>query len=298
MATGPRQRGSDVLLPSLGGALPLAPGRAGRLSMAVAPIEGSALAVPVAAALARQAGLDLEVVSVQHRRASPPDPSDAVREARQAGARWAHGRSLPAARGVAAALLGRIGRGDIGLVCMATRGRASPASVTATVARRSPVPVLLVGPSVRRVAHRVRRLLVCLDGSPPSELALPVAIGLAQRLAAGLVLLRVVPDRRIAFAQMDELAYLHHVAEQITDPVPLFDVVVGRDTATAIARYAGDRGDIVVLGQRRGAARHLLRSGVAARMLLRAACPVLIVPSPQAGGRSRRSADDAQARAG
>jgi nucleotide-binding universal stress UspA family protein len=136
-----------------------------------------------------------------------------------------------------------------------------------------------------RVARRVGRLVVGLDGSPASERALPVAIGLAQRLAAGLVLLRVVPDRRVALAEMPELTYLHHLAEQITDPVPLLDVVAGRDTATAIARYAGNRGDIVVLGSHRHGATRDLRGGVAAGVVRRAGCPVLVMPSrPAVGG--------------
>jgi nucleotide-binding universal stress UspA family protein len=285
MATVPRQYRTDDLPPPQGDRLPLSPGSEGPVSMAVDATGRPTIAVPVAAALARQGGRGREVVSVQHRGAADDDFDGPLREARAAGARWARGRSLAATRSVAAALLGRIERGDIGLVCMATHGRGVlgrtvPGNVTAAVVRRSPVPVLLVGPAVRHVGLSVRRLLVCLDGSPPSERALPVATGLAQRMAAGLVLLRVVPDRR-APAGMPELTYLQDVADRIPEPVPLVDVVVAKDATTAIADYAGDRGDtIVVLGShRRGAVRDLLQGNAAAGIARRAGCPVLVVPA-------------------
>jgi nucleotide-binding universal stress UspA family protein len=98
-------------------------------------------------------------------------------------------------------------------------------------------------------------LVACLDGSELAERALPFAADLAQRLAAELVLVRVVP-------------------------------VQDRQPARAITRYVGDRGDslVVVATHGRGGLRSAVMGSVARGITHQAACPTLVVP-PRAAQR-------------
>jgi nucleotide-binding universal stress UspA family protein len=154
-------------------------------------------AVRVAAGLARQMLVPLTVFSVV--------PDDDLIEARQ--------RDLLAAlaeRGVDASLevvpdvspgnrIAELIRARPGhLPCMAShvRGPAAEAllgSVASRAIAGSRRPVLLVGPRSRdRLAGRVRCVLACVDGSSHGELMLPVAVGLARQLGAGLQLVQVL----------------------------------------------------------------------------------------------------------
>jgi nucleotide-binding universal stress UspA family protein len=275
-----------------------APAVAGVVTVPVDPAGEPTLAVPIAAALARQAGMGVEIVAVP----PPVGPSadgylaDRVREAVVGGAPRVHAQLLVAYR-PAGAIVDRVEHNDTALVCMAKHGRTAVGelalgSVSAAVVRGSPVPVLLVGPAVRRVGEHVRRLVACLDGSELAERALPVATDLAQRLTAELVLVRVVPDGCIAPGDTPAVAYLHDLAERLPGPAPLFDVVEDRQPARAIARYAGDRGDtIVVVGTHgRSGLRNLVMGSVARGVAHQASCPVLVVPPRAARQVARRQA--------
>jgi CBS domain-containing protein/nucleotide-binding universal stress UspA family protein len=124
-------------------------------------------------------------------------------------------------------------------------------------------------------------LVVCLDGSELAERALPFAADLAQRLAAELVLVRVVPEGRLAPGDIPEVTYLRDLAELLPGPPPLLDVVQDRQPARAITRYVGDRGDsiVVVATHGRGGLRSAVMGGVAHGITHQAACPVLVVPA-------------------
>jgi nucleotide-binding universal stress UspA family protein len=174
---------------------------------------------------------------------------------------------------------------------MATRSRTAVGemvlgSVSAAVVRASPVPVLLVGPAVRQVGERVRRLVACLDGSELAERALPFATDLAQRLTAELVLVRVVPEGVLAPGDIPEVTYLRDLAERLPGPPPLFDVVQDRQPPRAITGYVGDRGDslVVVATHGRGGLRKAVMGSVARGITHQAGCPVLVVP-PRAAQR-------------
>jgi nucleotide-binding universal stress UspA family protein len=93
------------------------------------------------------------------------------------------------------------------LIVMGTHGRRGldrlmMGSVTESILRKAPCPVL----AVRRPAHdfvdptnpedsvRIRKILFCLDFSPPSLHALPYALSFAQEYEADLTLLHVLEE--------------------------------------------------------------------------------------------------------
>jgi nucleotide-binding universal stress UspA family protein len=262
-----------------------APAVAGIITVPVDPTGPPTLAVPIAAALARQAGMGVEIVASPPRWVATPSLAAPVQEALAAGAPRAHGELLTRTD-PAAAIVDHVGRGDRALVCMATRGR-SPVgqlvlgSVSAAVVRSSPVPVLLVGPEVRAVGQRLKRLVACLDGSPVAERALPIAAELAQRLSAELVLIQVVVSSEPAAGdQLSELAYLHDTADRLSGPPPLFEVLRDRHPVGAIAGYGGDRNDtiIVMATHGRSGLGSVVMGSIALGVTHEARCPVLVVP--------------------
>jgi nucleotide-binding universal stress UspA family protein len=101
-----------------------------------------------------------------------------------------------------------------------------------------------------------------------------------------LVLVRVVPEGRVAPGDIPEVSYLRDLAERFPGPPLLFDVVQDRQPARAITRYVGDRGDsiVVVATHGRGVLRSAVMGSVAQGMTHQAACPVLVVP-PRAAQR-------------
>ena len=271
------------------------PASAGTVIVPVDPTRDPTLAISIAASLARQAGLDVEVVAVPLLGVA----SDAylrarVQEAVAAGAPEARGNLIVTAATPAAAIVDWADRSHTVLVCMATHGRTRIGnlvlgSVSAAVVRRASVPVLLVGPAVRAAGERVRRLVTCLDGSQRAELAVPAAAELAGRLGAEVVLVRVVPDAAAGPGSggVPELAYLNDVAERIGGVPVAIDLVHDREPARAIAEYASDHDDtIVVMGTHgRGGLQEFVLGSVAREVVHQADCPVMVVP-PRTGDRS------------
>jgi nucleotide-binding universal stress UspA family protein len=235
----------------------------------VDPFRPSTMAVTVAAVLARQVGLGVEIVTAPPFWLPQADLTSCLGEARAADAPWVDGEVLAATSDPAAAIVAHVRRQGAPMVCMATRDR-SPlgevvlGSVSAGVVRRSPVPVLLVGPRVERFGPRVERIVVCLDGSEIAARALPVAADLAAQLTAELVPLRV--------AARDEAA---------TFPAPVgVEVVYDDSAARALARSGGDLGEtvLVMAARNRGTIRRLVLGSVSRAVVHQAACPVLVVP--------------------
>ena len=75
-------------------------------------------------------------------------------------------------------------------------------SVADKVIRGAPCPTLVIGPSSRGAPAAFTRILVPLDGSQLAEEALPVAKAMAEKLNAGIRLVRAVSPRTVP----DELA--------------------------------------------------------------------------------------------
>jgi nucleotide-binding universal stress UspA family protein len=188
----------------------------------------------------------------------------------------------------------------IDLIVLGTHGRTGAqkfllGSVAEEIFRRSPVPVLTIGPRVRRGAHngaRFHRVLFATDFSPEAAAAAPYAISLAQKSDGRLILLHVV--RKIGARTDSELGPVEiSVAEAIHNLYEIHPQDAGIESPPEVAVEFGDpagriveaakaRGaDIIVLGVRDaagrlGAATHLERS-TAHKVVARATCPVLTV---------------------
>ncbi|HEY8492147.1 MAG TPA: universal stress protein [Dehalococcoidia bacterium] len=193
------------------------------------------------------------------------------------------------------------------LVVMATHGRgglerAAYGSVADQVTRHAPVPALLVKPSPEEEAPRtpaIRRILVPLDGSELSALALPHAEAWALRLGAEVHLVRAVAWAAEIYAAPvsvyypptldEELAaaagsYLERMRGHLHRDLTVRTATVRGPAATAIQSYVREQGiDLIVMATRgRGGlvratlgstADRIARSGVAPVLLVRAGQP-------------------------
>ena len=193
----------------------------------------------------------------------------------------------------------------IDLIVMGTHGRTGAekffmGSVAEEIFRRSPVPVLTIGPHVRSSVHtggRFHRVLFPTDFTDASLAAAPYAISLAQENKAKLVLLHVMrtPELRNDNGH-DEIqkrqfelcvaAAIHQLYEIVPTDADLYyppqSLVEYGDPAERILTLAEERSsDLIVLGVRDaagriGAATHLARA-TAHKVVAQALCPVLTV---------------------
>jgi nucleotide-binding universal stress UspA family protein len=189
---------------------------------------------------------------------------------------------------------------DVDLIVLGTHGRTGAeklllGSVAEEIFRRSPVPVLTIGPGVRRSVHnggRFRRVLFATDFSPESLAGAPYAVTLAQENQARLLLLLVmrkpspanVDDTRLF--EMSAAEAMHRLYEIVPkdahlDRPPEVAVEYG-EAADRVVEFARQRGaDLIVMGVRSaagriGAATHLERA-TAHKIVAHAPCPVLTV---------------------
>jgi nucleotide-binding universal stress UspA family protein len=187
---------------------------------------------------------------------------------------------------------------DIDLIVMGTHGRTGPerlllGSVTEEVFRRSRVPVLTIGPSVKTGAHsggRFHRVLFATDFTPASVAAAPYAISLAEESEARLVLLHVLPmpkESRDEAQFETSVAELIHRLYEIVPPdvqlaIPPQVAIEYGNPAERIIEAAKERAaDVIVLGVR-SAAGHLaaathVQRATAHDVVAHALCPVLTV---------------------
>jgi nucleotide-binding universal stress UspA family protein len=178
---------------------------------------------------------------------------------------------------------------DGALVCMASHGRsglgaALLGSTTEEVLRKSPRPVLVVGPEYEVRPWRQDGMVVaCVDGSPFSEQALPVAAEWSATFDVELWMIQVAAPRRgpapggVSCDDVSETAYLHHLAQH--SPNVNFDVLHSHHPARELTDLC-DRWPINVLVMathgRSGWSRLTLGS-VAMNVVHHATCPVLLV---------------------
>ena len=187
-------------------------------------------------------------------------------------------------------LVGTHGRSGLGRVLLG--------SVAEGIARRSPIPVLLIRPETEGL--EVRKVIATTDGSLLSSDALGAARGLAQALDAQLLVLHVVPDAGLPPAvgatpidssavQRDlELQGKGIVNEAIRElgyarAQPVLVHSHGRAVHEVIAQTAQDRdADLIVMGTHgRSGLDRLLLGSVAQQVMHRAHVPVLLVRSGQ-----------------
>lgn len=182
----------------------------------------------------------------------------------------------------------------IDLVVLGTHGRTGAekfllGSVAEEIFRRSPVPVLTIGPAVRRGMHndaRFHNILFATDFSSHSLAAMPYALSFAQENQAHLTLLHIVPETAADSVTETEIASLHWklnnlVPEQAKLWCELASVVDKGRPATRLLEMAKQRGaDLIVLGirasQHPGSATHLA-GATAHKVVSHAECPVLTV---------------------
>ncbi|MGA8982302.1 MAG: universal stress protein [Candidatus Acidiferrales bacterium] len=189
---------------------------------------------------------------------------------------------------------------DVDLIVLGTHGRTGAeklllGSVAEEIFRRSPVPVLTIGPGVRSSVHtggRFRRVLFATDFTPESLAGAPYAVTFAQENQARLLLLLVMRKPGSAnegdkhLFDMTVAEAMHRLYEIVPkdarlDLPPEVAVEYG-EPAERIVEFAKQRGaDLIVMGVRSaagriGAATHLERA-IAHKVVAHAPCPVLTV---------------------
>ena len=178
------------------------------------------------------------------------------------------------------------------LLVVGTRGRSRIGklllgSSAESIFRQAPCPVLTVGP---RNANDIppegpRKILFCTGFSQHSLAAGKLALRLAERQGAELILLHVAPDfeaDRDRYTQNAEARLLSLVPADAKLIVPPKPVVHFGVASTAILSVANElRPDLIVLGIRQpeGFARRL-RWATAYDVVSNAPCPVLTVRTP------------------
>jgi len=184
------------------------------------------------------------------------------------------------------------------MIVLGTHGRTGAqkvviGSAAEEVFRKSPIPVLTIGPYARSGVHggaRFRRVLYATDFSAESRVAAPFAVSLAQENQAQLILMHVLdggrdqmtrsrPQMSIADAMHTLLELVPADAELWCRPEPV--VQYGAAGERILMEAKGRNADLIVLGVKSAAGRmrvstRLSRS-VAYQVVANAPCPVLTV---------------------
>ena len=191
-----------------------------------------------------------------------------------------------------------LGGCEIDLAILGTHGRTGAmklllGSVAEEIFRRARVPVLTIGPSVRKGFHsggQFRRVLFATDFTPEAKAAAPYAISMAQENQARLVLLHVMRDPDLKTTKrtpQDSVANAMHQLYEIVPPEaelwcrPEPTVRYGHPAERILEAANELEADLIVLGVR-DAAGHLgvtthLERTTAHKVVARATCPVLTV---------------------
>ncbi len=245
----------------------------GRLVVAVDPTRSAGCEVAVAAAVAHQTGQTLDLVAVATPGSGRRAADDFLRARVQEGRRAEVGTiawSVLEGSKPADQLIDHVEQDPETVLCLGTRARGAVremilGSVSAAVLRRSPVPVLLVGPHCRPTTNGFRRVVACVDGSEPADAVRRAADHLAHQAGLRAEEFRAV---RPPWAEDDDEA-LGPAAS-----------LGGEAAATAVlANLDADPATIAVMATegRRGVDRLLFES-VALEVVREAQGPVLVLP--------------------
>jgi|HubBroStandDraft_2_1064218.scaffolds.fasta_scaffold117953_3 nucleotide-binding universal stress UspA family protein len=183
------------------------------------------------------------------------------------------------------------------LVVLGTHGRTGAekrllGSVAEQIFRRSPVPVLTIGPKVRQGMHSAaefHRVIFATDFTPWSSAAAPYAVWFAEESRGPLILLHVIKplaqDRNATPPELSVAEAIHKLYETVPAytafaRAPEVAVEFG-DPGERVVQIAKQRhADLLVLGARASAdpeaVTHLSRA-TAHKVVAHAPCPVLTV---------------------
>lgn len=209
-----------------------------------------------------------------------------------------HQTSIRSAVSVWEAVVKAIVDHSIDLIVVGTHGRSGISrlllgSVAEEIFRRSPCPVMTVGPAVQTSAHaggRFHRILFATDYSRASAAAAPYAVSLVENNEARLVLVHVArPIEKQKADQKYELSVaemIHRLYEtvpkwaRLSSP-PEVSIEYGSPAQQIVEAAKQRSADLIVLGVR-SAYRHLgsathLEQSIAHDVVIRASCPVLTV---------------------
>jgi nucleotide-binding universal stress UspA family protein len=275
--------------------------------------EPSAAAIPYAAMLARAYGAKvtaLHVVVPSAYTYMTPEMSATLLDAQDDAAKTEMGRveaelaALPNEviierdTGVWPALTKFLQQREVDLIVLGTHGRTGLkkvvfGSTAEEVFRRTTVPVLTIGPAVRRTVHnggRFQCVLFATDFNSVSSVAASYAVSLAQENESRLVLLHVLPAPKLGKSnksvELSVAEALHRVEDLLPPDANLWcrpELVVehGKPGAQILATAERCGADLIVLGVRgmdtlaELAAR--VDRAVAYEVITRAPCPVLTV---------------------
>jgi len=185
------------------------------------------------------------------------------------------------------------------MIVLGTHGRTGTqkillGSVAEEIFRRSPVPVLTIGPAVYRGTHsdgRFRAVLFATDFGPESDAASNYAMSLAEENQARLILLHVINGPRQGNGNsniMSAAEVMHQLHEIVPPEAELWcrpePVVEYGDPAKMVLHAAKKRGaDLIVLGVHGGANWRgpvaPLERAIAHKVVAHSQCPVLTARS-------------------
>ena len=266
--------------------------------------EPSELAVPFATAIAREYESKVYAMHVLTpvplAYASPESAAAAIEgfeEGAQAGMQR-HDVMLVRGESVWPPVEKALGEYEIELVILGTHGRTGTmklllGSVAEEIFRRARVPVLTIGPSVKKGLHsggQFRRVLFATDFKLESQAAAPYAISMAEENQARLLLLHVMRDPDTKSNRRTSQDSVANVMHQLYELVPEEAELWCRPKATVRFGNPAERileaaveleADLIVLGVR-GASAHLsaathLERTTAHKVVAHAPCPVLTV---------------------
>lgn len=277
--------------------------------------EPSEAALPFAAAIARRYSARIYALNVFWPAPyvyTTPELTAAAIEAEEEGAKVAMGRVQASLAGLKNEII--VERGvdiwsaveqaikdhSIDLVVLGTHGRTGAkkfllGSVAEEIFRRSPVPVLTIGPGVHTSVHnggQFHRVLFATDFTTAATVAAPYAVTLARENRACLLLMHVMrkpelrndnEEKRFDLSVAEAIQQLYDTVPQDAELAmpPEVAVEYGEPAERIVAAAKERRADLIVLGLhdaegRMGAATHLERA-TAHKVVAHAACPVLTV---------------------
>jgi nucleotide-binding universal stress UspA family protein len=243
-------------------------------------------ALPLGMALAMQSGAPLQLVAMRPAGLGPQTPSaylsSQVRAARRGGVDRVGHKALEGPD-PAVAILDHLGATHASLLCLASHGRSALSevllgSVSETVVRRSPIPVVLVGPEVKDPAAPIESVVAGVEGVELGPAVLDVARRVAALLGAGLSLVQVVDEDPVP-PDIVESGWLHRLAATVPQPVD-YETVRDHDPVAGLLEVVGKQpGTLLAVGThgRSGLQRAVLGS-VAFELVRWAPCPVLVAP--------------------